>query len=88
VMDGFEATKQFREFETTQIGSKRLPVIALTANAMQGDRDLCLQAGMDDFLSKPFRMTDLREKLTHWSTRFAETNSVASTAQSKTRSDR
>ncbi len=68
-MDGYEATSLFREYEAAQ-GNKHLPIIALTANAMQGDRERCLQAGMDDFLSKPFRITELHEKLTKWCPRY------------------
>jgi len=69
VMDGYQATTLFREYESLHHAAKRLPVVALTANAMQGDRDRCLLAGMDDFLSKPFRMKDLRETITKWNPR-------------------
>jgi len=69
VMDGYQATTLFRQYESIQHAGKRLPVIALTANAMQGDKDRCLLAGMDDFLSKPFRMKDLRETITKWNPR-------------------
>jgi len=81
VMDGFEATRMYRSYEASNIFGKRLPIIALTANAMQGDRERCLEAGMDDFLSKPFRMNDLSEKMRQWSARFADGSSKNETKQ-------
>jgi CheY-like chemotaxis protein len=58
-MDGLEATLAIRA-----LGLERRPrIVALTANAFDEDRDRCLEAGMDDFLSKPFRVDDLRAKL-------------------------
>ncbi|MET0333336.1 MAG: response regulator, partial [Rhizobacter sp.] len=59
VMDGFEAVRRIREHEGEQ-GLARTPVVALTANALQGDREHSLAAGMDDHLAKPFRDEDLR----------------------------
>ena len=64
-MDGFEASRQIRAFEKTG-NRKRIPIIAMTANAMEGDRDLCLQAGMDDYLSKPINPDKLSEVLFRW----------------------
>jgi CheY-like chemotaxis protein len=59
-MDGFEATEVIRATESRE-GLPRLPIIALTANAMQGDRERCLAADMDGYASKPLRPDDLRK---------------------------
>ncbi|MDD2811414.1 PAS domain S-box protein [Rhodoferax sp.] len=65
VLDGFEATALIREAEH-QGARARLPIIAMTANAMQGDRERCLASGMDDYLSKPIQPDELRRLLTQW----------------------
>jgi signal transduction histidine kinase/ActR/RegA family two-component response regulator len=62
-MDGFTATRHIRAAEDAGV---RIPIIALTANAVEGDRERCLDAGMDDYLSKPFRKSELHEKLARW----------------------
>lgn len=62
VLDGLEATRRIREQERQQ-GGGHIPIIALTANALAGDRDACRDAGMDDFIAKPFRAEDLVQKL-------------------------
>jgi len=62
VMDGFEATKMIREREVEELAS-RIPIIAVTANAMPEDREKCLAAGMDDFLSKPYTIKKLQEMI-------------------------
>jgi signal transduction histidine kinase/DNA-binding response OmpR family regulator len=64
-MDGFEATAIIRRHEAEK-NLPRTPIVAITANALQGDRNRCLAAGMDDYLSKPFSFDQLREMLTRW----------------------
>jgi signal transduction histidine kinase/CheY-like chemotaxis protein len=64
-LDGYQATKRLREIES-QNGRKRVPVIALTANALVGDRERCLAAGMDDYLPKPFTGDELSALLSKW----------------------
>uniref|UniRef100_A0A7C2BBG0 Sensory/regulatory protein RpfC n=1 Tax=Pseudomonas graminis TaxID=158627 RepID=A0A7C2BBG0_9PSED len=64
VMDGYEATRQIRLLP----GLATVPIIALTANAQHGDREICLQAGMNDYLAKPFKRTDLQQVLQRWLT--------------------
>jgi CheY-like chemotaxis protein len=64
VMDGLEATRQLRQREQRSGG--HLPVIAMTANAMEGDRERCLAAGMDDYLAKPIISQELYAKVKRW----------------------
>ncbi len=62
-MDGFEATRSIRESEKA---GERIPIIAMTAHAMKGDRERCLEAGMDDYISKPLDHQELYELLGKW----------------------
>jgi osomolarity two-component system sensor histidine kinase NIK1 len=59
VMDGLEATVKIREIESESQIEKRTPIIALTANTMDNDRDKCISYGMDEFMSKPFDIEKL-----------------------------
>jgi CheY-like chemotaxis protein len=61
-MDGFQATRAIRDWETVT-GSTPLPIVALTASAIRGDRERCLDAGMNDYITKPIDQNRLRELL-------------------------
>jgi DNA-binding response OmpR family regulator len=68
-MDGFEATRAIRAAEAARGRAgevERTPIVALTANAMQGDREACLAAGMDGYLAKPFTREELLRTLHRW----------------------
>jgi len=62
VMDGLEATRQI----ITRYGEKRPLIVAMTANALGSDRDLCLAAGMDDYISKPLNIDQVKSGLERW----------------------
>jgi len=64
VLDGFEATRQIRAEASAD--HPRLPIIAMTANALEGERERCLAAGMDGYLAKPIHLTDLAQTLRRW----------------------
>jgi two-component system, sensor histidine kinase and response regulator len=75
VMDGMTATRKIREWETTG----HVPIVALTANAMTGDRELCEAAGMDGYLTKPIEVERLRNVLTKYGLETNEADSSATT---------
>jgi len=62
VMDGFEATRRIREHDVLN----NLPIIAMTANVMEGDREKCIEAGMNDYISKPIVVADLKKTIRRW----------------------
>ena len=64
-MDGYQATREIRNHEKKM--DIKIPIVALTANAIEGDRQKCLAAGMDDYLSKPFKQEELMNILGKWS---------------------
>jgi two-component system, sensor histidine kinase and response regulator len=79
-MDGFEATAEIRQREAHEKNRHRLAIVALTAHALQGDREHCLGAGMDDYLSKPFTQDQLALVLERWLARKVGTDPNPGTA--------
>jgi CheY-like chemotaxis protein len=77
LMDGYRATQVIRD--ELHIGT---PIIAMTAHALAGEREKCLQAGMNDYLAKPFKEQDLLDKIAHWASR--QPNSAAKKGKKKT----
>ena len=65
-MDGFELTRQIRAEEALTRSSRRTPIVALTANALKGEAERCLAAGMDDYLTKPLTLDRLRDAVERW----------------------
>ena len=62
-MDGYEASRHIRDIEQSHQVAPRIPIVALTANAMQGDRERCIEAGMDDYIAKPVKKEAILEVL-------------------------
>ena len=63
-MDGYEATRAIRS--SSVFGPKQIPIIAMTANALKGDKEKCLEAGMNDYVSKPVKPENLALVVEHW----------------------
>ena len=80
-MDGYEATLALRNTSSTE----NIPIIALTANAQQSDRERCIEAGMNDFISKPFEFDDLIKTLNHWLPETAYSEEVETELQAVSR---
>jgi CheY-like chemotaxis protein/HPt (histidine-containing phosphotransfer) domain-containing protein len=84
-MDGYELARSIRRLESAK-GDKRIPIIACTANALQGEAETCFAAGMDDYIAKPVELTELLKKLNQWlpipapGSTLAETSSKGSDA--------
>ena len=72
-LDGYEATRRIRVLERKGHGQEKVPIVALTANAMEGDRERCIDAGMDDYLPKPFHFAALGAMLAKWQAAEAST---------------
>lgn len=80
-MDGFETTQRIRHLEEGE-RANRVPIVAFTANAMPGDREQCLAAGMDDYIAKPIHQHELQEVLSRWLPDFTPDSSSARRKQS------
>ena len=65
IMNGYDATREIRKFEA-ETGRTRVPIVAVTANAMQGDREKCLEAGMDNYIAKPIQANELERMVRHY----------------------
>ena len=65
-LSGFDATREIRSIENNAGNARRIPIIALTANAMKGDMERCIAAGMDAYLSKPFQQEELQQLIAHY----------------------
>ncbi len=66
VMDGYAASRAIRDWEASQAGAPRVPIVALTANALVGDAEACLASGMDDHLAKPYTRKQLAQAIARW----------------------
>jgi CheY-like chemotaxis protein len=77
LMNGYELTTAWRQHEAQSSKRTRLPVIAMTANALDGEVERCREAGMDDYLSKPVQLRPLEEKLRSWAPRAVSTDTPA-----------
>lgn len=65
-MDGFDATREIRQIGVKSINDKQVPIVAMTANVMSGDRERCIKVGMNDYIGKPVKLDNLEEVLRKW----------------------
>ena len=79
VLDGYDTAREIRRQEATKVND-RIPIVAMTAHAMLGDRERCLQAGMDDYIAKPVSRELLAEKLMRWLPRTQDVSQALDTA--------
>jgi signal transduction histidine kinase/CheY-like chemotaxis protein len=84
-MDGYQVAREIRRREGDHHSEERTPIIAMTANAAEGDPQKCRAAGMDDYLTKPIRMAALSRALEHWTRTAAATGPAASRARASPR---
>jgi len=80
LMDGLEATRTIRSMCSAAAASSHIPILALTANADSSDRTLCLDSGMDDFMTKPLTLESLREGLRKWTMRMVRRSFTVNTS--------
>lgn len=73
VMDGLEATRKIRSLERKRGGEKRTPIVAITAHVKPADQHVCINAGMNDYLSKPLKKGDLTRRMKIWAPHLRET---------------
>lgn len=78
-MDGLEATREIRKLEKER--GTRIPIIAVTANVLPGDKEKCLEAGMDDYLAKPIRQKDILRTLSRWGNASKNCHAITSRGQ-------
>ena len=87
VMDGFEASRNIRD-PGSSVLDHDIPIIAMTAHAMKGDKEKCLEAGMDDYISKPITLGPLADLMDKWSAKARDTEEVANLAESRSQTSK
>ncbi len=88
VLDGYQATEAIRKEERHHTRVVHTPIVALTAHALEGDKEKCLKAGMDDYMSKPFRVNEMKEMIRKWTRQRTSISRVPAMTDSKTHSEK